>query len=248
MSVTASFQTVPVSAPPADLRLRTGRIAALLFACAAVMTVAGFFVNIAIHQILPSPEDDLARVLARFDLGHEPSVPAWFSSGVLLFDAAMLLLIGAAARKAGEPFAWHWLGLGFVFVALSVDEAALFHEMVDTALGSVLQTDGFLLFPWVLAGGGFAALVGLVYLRFLLWLPRRFALLFVASGALYVGGAVGMELFSANAIDRYGLASTAHAITQTIEEGMEMAGAILFFHSLGLYWTHRHGPMRLWLR
>lgn len=223
-------------------------IARLLAVTAVILAVVGAVVNVVIYQVIGDPEADVARVLARFDLGHEPSVPAWFSSGLLLINATMLLLLGRAARGARAPFALHWTALGLVFVALSADEAALFHEMVDTFLSRKLETDGVLTFPWVIAGSAFAALVALLYLPFLLHLPRRFALLFVLSGALFVGGAVGMELFSAIAIDRHGIASLAHAATQTIEESMEMAGSILFFLSLSRYWTHTYGDVRLGIR
>ena len=207
--------------------------------------MVGAVVNVVIYQVIGDPEADLARVLARFDLGHEPSVPAWFSSSLLLLNAAMLLLIARATRIVGGVHALHWLVLGLIFIALSIDEAALFHEMIDTALSRRLRTDGVLTFPWVLAGGGFALAVGLAYLPFLLRLPRRFAILFVVSGALFVGGAVGMELASAKAIDAYGVASLAHAATQTVEESLEMAGAILFFFSLARYWSHVHGHVRI---
>lgn len=225
--------------------LDTRRITAILFAVAALFAVVGAIVNVVIYQVAESPDAAIARVLFRFDLGHEPSVPAWFSSGLLLLDSAMLILIGWAKRLRNEPFAMHWLVLGIVFLGLSVDEAALFHEMLDTLLSETFDTSGFLLFPWVVAGLIFVLAFAIAYLKFLVHLPRRFAFLFVASGALYVGGAVGMELISAAAIDRYGVASLAHTVTQTIEESLEMAGAILFFYTLTEYWAFRYGPLRI---
>lgn len=234
-----------VSDAAAAAQVDTDRVALLLAAVAAVLVVVGAVVNVVIYQVLGGMEADAARVLARFDLGHEPSVPAWFSSSLLLLDAAMLLLIARATRAAGGRYAPHWFVLGIIFVGLSIDEAALFHEMIDTALSRGLETDGILTFPWVLAGGGFALAVGAAYIPFLLAIPRRFAALFVVSGAIFVGGAVGMELASATAIDRHTVASLAHAATQTVEEAMEMAGAILFFFALGRYWSAAHGRVRL---
>lgn len=232
------------------LVLDTRRIALVLAAVACALAVVGAFVNVYIYQIAASPEADLARVLARFDLGHEPSIPAWFSANLLLLDGAMLLVTGFAAVRAGERFAVHWLVLGAIFVALSADEAALFHEMLDTALAAAIDRAGFtrggvFLFPWVVAGALFGLAVALAYARFLLHLPVRVAALFVGSGALYVGGAVGMELASSQAISGFGLDSLAHTATQTVEESMEMAGAILFFFALGEHWRWRHGPLRL---
>jgi hypothetical protein len=39
--------------------------------------------------------------------------------------------------------------------------------------------------------------IGLLYLRFLLRVPRRTALLLVLSGAVFVGGALGVEFIQA---------------------------------------------------
>ena len=103
--------------------LDTRRIAKILFAVAALFALVGAIVNIVIYQLVGNPDAAIARVLFRFDLGHEPSVPAWFSSGLLLLDSAMLVLIGWAKKLRNEPFVWHWLVLGIVFLGLSVDEA-----------------------------------------------------------------------------------------------------------------------------
>lgn len=223
----------------------TRRITTILFALAALIAVVGAIVNVVIYQIVESPDAAIARVLFRFDLGHEPSVPAWFSSGLLLLDSAMLVLIGWAKRLRNEAFVMHWLVLGIVFLGLSVDEAALFHEMLDTLMSETFDTSGFLLFPWVVAGLLFVLAFAVAYLKFLAHLPPRFAFLFVVSGALYVGGAVGMEMLSATAIDSYSVASLAHTLTQTIEESLEMTGAILFFFTLTEYWAFRYGPLQI---
>ena len=52
--------------------------------------------------------------------------------------------------------------------------------------------------------------VGLCYLRFLLQLERRTRLLFVAAGALFVGGALGMEMIAGIVVESYGVASLGH--------------------------------------
>ena len=103
----------------------------------------------------------------------------------------------------------------------------------------------FYYFPWAVLGLLFALTVFIVYLKFLFHLPQRFAFLFITSGALYVGGAVGMEFIAARIIDGFGVASIYHTIVQTIEESLEMIGAILFFYSLTEYWNNRYGGMEI---
>ncbi len=216
-----------------------------LFVIAAVLVIVGAFANVVIYQIAETPEANLARVMTRFDLGHEPSLPAWFSSMVLLLNSAMLVLIGRAKSAAAAPFAMHWLALGLIFLGLSIDEAVMFHEMIDKLISFGASTSGFLLFPWALVGLAFSIIVFFTYYKFLAHLPLRFAILFMASGALFVGGAVGMEFFAGNIIDQHGVESIYHTIIQTIEESLEMVGSILFFYSLTEYWVWRYGPIRL---
>ncbi len=233
------------SARTAVLLIKPWTLASYLAAIALVLAIVGAFANIVIYQIADSPDSNLAKVMHRLDLGYEPSLPAWFSSLVLFFNASVLLLISRAKQLRAEPYFAHWLGLGIIFVGLSIDESVMIHEMVDTVLSSMLQTTGFLLFPWVIAGSAFALTVLVAYSKFLLRLPRRFAYLFITSGALFVGGAVGMELLAGAVIDAAGVASIYHTIVQTIEESLEMAGSILFLYSLTEYWTVTYGPVRI---
>ncbi|NNF78714.1 MAG: hypothetical protein HKN05_11860 [Rhizobiales bacterium] len=234
-----------LGAHKARMILDTRLCAKTLFIVAVVLTIVGAFANIVIYQIADTPQAGIARVMSRFDLGHEPSLPAWFSSMVLLLNSAMLILISRAKSASADPFTMHWLALGLIFLGLSIDEAVMFHEMIDKLISFGVSTNGFLLFPWAVVGLGFALVVFFAYYKFLANLPLRFATLFIASGSLFVGGAVGMEFLAGNIIDQYGVASIFHTIVQTIEEGLEMAGSILFFYTLTEYWVWSYGPMGL---
>jgi hypothetical protein len=230
---------------PTAIALDTSKFAFYLAAVALVLVITGTIANLIIYQVAEHPEADVARVMARFDLGHEPSLPAFFSSVVLLLNGAMLILISRAKRQHDQTYVVHWLLLGIIFIALSIDETVMFHEMIDKLIGFAVQTSGFLSLPWVIVGGAFALLVFFSYANFLLHIRRRSALLFVASGALYVGGAVGMEVIAAGVIDQHSVESIYHTIVQTIEESLEMAGAILFFYALGDYWSASYGPLHI---
>jgi hypothetical protein len=232
-------QSVPVALN--GMRIDTLRLCKYLTVVAIALAIVGAIANLIIYQVAESPEADVARVMSRFDLGHEPSLPAFFSSLVLLLNGLMLLMIAWTKRRSKERGVTHWAVLGFIFVAMSIDETVMFHEMIDKAIGFAVATDGFLLFPWAVLGATVALAVFAAYAGFLLRLPRRFALLFIASGALYVGGAVGMEFLAAGVIDQHGVESAYHTLVQTIEESLEMAGSILFFYSLATYWAQFHG-------
>jgi hypothetical protein len=235
----------PTAGQPICLELNTLLFARVLLALAILLVVIGTIANLLIYQVADSPDSNFAKVVRRFDLGHEPSLPAWFSSMVLLMNGAMLILIGWAERLREKKFARHWIALGIIFIGLSIDESVMFHEMLDKLIRIVLATDGGLQLPWVVLGFAFALVVFLAYAAFLISLPKRFAGLFIISGGLFVGGAVGMELVSGYAIALHGVSSAYHTFAQTVEESLEMAGSILFFYSLGEYWKHTYGCLRI---
>ena len=65
---------------------------------------------------------------AVFDLSLEANVPTWYSAAALLVSALALGLITAVKLRERAPFAKHWGGLAAMFVYLSLDEVARFHE------------------------------------------------------------------------------------------------------------------------
>ena len=75
-------------------------------------------------------------------------------------------------------------------------------------------------------------------MRFLWHLPRRWKGWFAAAGAIYVGGAVGVELLGGLYASQYDVATFAYALITTVEEGLEMLGVVLFLYAiLGLLQT-----------
>jgi hypothetical protein len=225
--------------------VRPMRVARFLVCAVAIVTTVGTIANLAIFHVAPSPDHALAKFLHRFDLGFEPSIPAWLSSLGLLTCAILLGLIAIVKRRATEPFVISWTVLALLFVCLSLDEAIMIHEMVDTAMVSWFDTTGIFYFAWVLPGILFVAIVALVNIKFLLHLDRQTRLLFIASGALFVGGAIGMELFAGVVVEKYGVASVRHTAVQSVEESLEMLGVVLFIYALLKHLSQQVRSVRL---
>jgi hypothetical protein len=125
--------------------------------------------------------------------------------------------------------------LSAIFILMSLDETAHIHEAIGEKLHLALNTGGFLLFAWVIPAAIFVALLALVYRRFLLNLPRKTRLLFVVSGAMYVGGAIGMELLEGKYLGTSVTMPVVWIIITTIEETLEISGLIVFLHTLMSY-------------
>lgn len=174
----------------------------------------------------------------KFYFDAELNIPTVYSCFLLLSCATLLAWIAAAKRRQDDPFRWHWLGLAALFFALTVDEAAALHELLIRPLRDAYALTGWLRFPWVIAGGSFAVVFAIAYLRFLRHLPTRTAGLFLLAGCLYVGGAVGMEMVGGRVFMEEGTPGRTlvpYMVAMTLEELFEMAGAIVFLMVLLQY-------------
>jgi len=157
-----------------------------------------------------------------FDVDEEESVPTWFSSSLLLLTAAVLFLIANLSRQNKDQYAGYWLGLGLGFAFMSIDEIAGFHE----TLNSVTETS------WAVPGLILVLVIGVSYLKFLSSLPAPTAVRFMMSGAIFVGGAIGVELATEPYLYDDALDTLGYNLWTPVEEGMEMGGVILFLSSL----------------
>jgi hypothetical protein len=206
-------------------------IAALLIAGAASSTIA-----------IGLRRDYAMGLVPLFDLNGEHNVPAWFSSMQLLATA---LLLAWAASGAPAEYRRHWGLLSGVFLLLSLDEAASLHEMANGPLRRVIHAGPMLYFPWIAIGVAFAGAVALSQVKLLRMLPRRTSVLFVAAGAWYLAGAVGMEAIAAPVYAASGKATALHALLVWIEEGLEMTGIAVFFVVVLRYVREHHEPVRV---
>ena len=113
---------------------------------------------------------------------------------------------------------WLWLVLGLGFCFLSLVEVVALHELMNSLLGDT---------PWTAVAIPFAALLGLCFVPFLRSLDGATAIRFLVAGAVYVGGAVGVEHVTDEAVN-----SLHYNMWTALEEGVEMFGVILFIHAL----------------
>jgi hypothetical protein len=189
---------------------------------------------------------------------HESSIATWYSSSSLLLCAILTLAIAFSRepdreQHYGDRNALLWAPLSLVFLYLSADEAVEIHETVGMAVGrAVLHTIGLYsgdLFhrQWVIYAAFLAVLVGLVSLKLIKSLPVRTRRLLLGAGALYVTGAIGMELIWALYEDLYGRDNAPLILIgmTTIEELLEMLGVVVVIYALTSYLASRAEETRI---
>ncbi len=195
--------------------------------CAVILLIAHIVLTVMHYGFVDLPW--LLREL--FDVDEEESIPTWFSSMLLLVTSLTLFLVAALCKQSKDRNAKYWVGLGAGFAFMSADEIAGFHETLNT----VIQIS------WAVPGLVVALIIGGMYLKFLSSLPSATAVRFMMSGAIFVGGAVGVELATEPYLYNDALDTMAYNLWTPVEEGMEIGGVILFLASIFDYMKTRFG-------
>ena len=146
-----------------------------------------------------------------FDLDEENNLPTWFSHFLLLNNAIVLSIIASTFTQEKRHY---WWALAIGFLILSIDEVAGLHETFHSVID----------FNWAIPAGILVAIIGIVFIPFLRSLERRVAILYIISGAIFISGALIIELLSEDMKTK----SLEYALATALEEGMEMAGALIF--------------------
>lgn len=204
---------------------RTDRLARGLAAAGAVVVLLGLGVEVwHAHS-----HDAVIEALAPFlSLSYESNLPTWYAASLLLSCA---ILLGVIAGDAGAHLRRHWWALAILFAYISLDESAELHER----LGGLIGTGGVLYFDWVIPAAVIVMAIGLAYVPFLRRLPAAARRHFVIAGAIYVGGALIMELPLGWWTERAGPDNLTYALIDWVEETLELTGITWFLTALISY-------------
>jgi hypothetical protein len=208
-----------------DILVSKARLRPILLAVMAVIVSAGVAVEVL------KPLYDLktrSGAVPLLSLSYEQNLPSFYSAALLLGCSLLLALVAQGARANGERFVRYWwiLSAGFLYIAL--DEVLSFHE----ELSKLMAFGGVLHFSWVIPAALLVLVLGAAYIPFLRALPRPMRIRFVLAGAVYVGGAVGMELPLGYWTVHHGTDNLGYALIDATEEALEMLGLNLFLFAL----------------
>ena len=235
---TATAFDVLVS-PRTVLRVLLGAVAGL-----TAMSVAG---QVLLREAPGLPlRGGLAHALY---VDSEQSLPTLFAVLLILAAALLMSLIAAAHRRLRSRDTWCWASASGLAFLLALDEYLSLHEQLIEPLRELLGGDeapALLYYAWVVPGVVAVAVVTAVFVPFLRRLPERSRKQFLLSAALYLSGAIGMEMvggaIDSSAGDREGYAYVA---VTTAEEALEMVAVALLLYALLDYVSRNLGALRL---
>ncbi len=177
----------------------------------------------------------LHSLLFLFNADDEFSIANWYATIALMFVAMLLTAVGLIKRSNMLAYRWYWIGLGIIFVVLSVGDAAVLNDRLVRPSQNLFHPTGFFYFGWVIPALFLVFVFVLLYLRFFLDLPPRIRRLFFIAAALYVGGALGLEMVASNYSQNLGQETFIFSLMSLVEETMEMVGVLTLIYAVLSY-------------
>lgn len=214
------------------MAISSNRVALILAAIVLCVTIASLAAQYSAFYLDDHPfiQEELTR---QFSLDEENNIPTWYSSSALLLASILLAVIAFTKKVAGDKYALHWKALAIIFLCLSIDEVASLHEALGDGLYRLVHTTGYFYYIWVIPGMAFVLVFVLANLGFLAHLPAKTRYQFLAGGAIFVFGAIGLEMIAASYEDKY--YSMGLSVLTAAEEFCEMIGVVIFIYALCSY-------------
>jgi len=177
--------------------------------------------------------DRVFGLVPLFNIALEQNVPTLFATLLLLFNGLLWFVLFRAGDTASQR-EYSWLILALVFCFLAVDEFAIIHErLVNRRVRTALGVDGYLFFAWVIPYAIGVAVLALLIVPAIWRLGWRYRFLLGASGLVYLGGAIGVEMIGGNYYQaNQKQVDLNYRLLQTVEEFLEFSGLVILVYTL----------------
>jgi len=228
-----------------QLRIDPKKTALFFLAIVVSLTVLH---SIALTVFFYTGNDEVLNVTNYVDLDIEKNIPSFYSAFAIFLCSLLFFCISSLEKKQGRRRCY-WLGLAAVFFFLSLDEALVLHEglgdLTEEYINTtgILQASGLLYFPWILPYGILTTLLGVLYFRFILRLPRKTSVLLILSAIIFITGAVVFDMLGGREAEVNGYYSVTYTVLYTIEEFLEMSGIVLLMYTLLDYIEKQFGHL-----
>lgn len=168
-------------------------------------------------------------LLRLFDLNQELNVPTWYE-GILLFSSGLILYSMSIYKRSS--MSKYYKVLAIIFVFLSLDEVSSIHEDISMYVGNYLHASGIFFFAWAILAMPLLAVLVIWLIPFLKKLPKQISIAMVLAGAMYVFGAVVLEMIGGKYAEQFFQHNLTFNTLSTFEEALELTGSTLFLSTL----------------
>ncbi len=211
------------------LEINPKKVARFLYVSIAFLSVL-HIANLVLYFWIDDPETfDFVQLI---DFDYEENLPTTFSSLLFFINSLLLLFIWKNEKRIKGKDKVQWLGLSVIFLYLGFDESAKIHENLGDIIDLYIEAEGYLYFPWFIGYLSILAVLVVLYFPFFLRLGKKTKIKFVVAAVVFVTGAAGFDIISANEAYENGTETILYSVLYTIEELMEMIGLVLFTTAL----------------
>jgi hypothetical protein len=235
------------SSHPSEIKLSARRLP-LLLAGVVVFLAIGHTTVFVVRKAYDLTAAEMHGLLGFFDMGSEANLPTFVSGALLMLAAVLLVMVAKSQRHASRRQHLAWWGLAIGFCLLSVDEVAQVHEgLVGRVVEEMALFQSWPSYAWYLPYLPLLIILAILYLPFLSRLPRPTMTRFVVAGAVFLGGAIGIEFAEGLVSNSVGESANfgVLALSRLVEETAEMTGVVLFIRALLLFLADRGTPMQI---
>ncbi len=202
--------------------------------------VARFLLVLTICFILTNIAGQLAQSflgakfeLDLFNIDQEQSITKFYSAVTLLLCSGLLLIIAMAKKDDHTRNYLYWSGLVTIFLFFALAKTTAIQEYLFTPIQLALHLTKIQFYA--LAYGIVVILFPVIYLKFLLSLPRQTMFLFAIGGTVFVAGAFGIDLIAAYLGKLFDHQTVVYIVLTILEQVFELVGVIVFLYALMLY-------------
>ena len=175
-----------------------------------------------------------------FFIDGEGNLPALYSTLLFLLTAGLFLMVAKAAGRAGDSRRI-WLVLAILFVFLALDESLSIHERLIDPLRATWNMTGYFYYAWIIPYGIGVLLLSIFAFPVFWRMPKGIRFWFGLSAAVYLSGAIGLEMISGKyLVMKNENKDIVWILMVTLEETLEMAGLIILTYAQLLLLRHRY--------
>jgi hypothetical protein len=170
-----------------------------------------------------------------FDLNNEKRFGAIFGASIIVIAAVCMLWTGLKTETRKWMLAGYILVSGIIFF-MACDEFFSIHERTGQMAGVSAEYGSQVVPGWVKVMAVVVALLCIPMGAFWWHLPKAFKIRTMIAAAVFLGGAMGVEVISSAFVMHQGTKETlGYGLLVAIEEGMEMIGIVILIDAILLH-------------
>lgn len=212
------------------LKLRPNKLTLLLSIIAM-----GLFAMNCVVLLAKAAGYDLGGLVPLFDMDQEQNLPTFFSTFLAVIASSLLLMIGLVRKQMQRRWGL-WIGLSAVFLFVGIDDFVGIHEQLSRPIRSYMPTNDLLYFAWIIPYCLLVMLLAGIYGRFVFEMPVGIRNGLLLAATLFLAGSLGFEVLEDQLLAAGFFSKSAfYGVLTTVEESLELAGLIVFIHTLMNY-------------